>query len=56
MKQGRYQVETAHVHDRPGALYVFLFFREEPEKDQDRVRAQQRAYNVDPVTESERLP
>jgi len=56
MKQGRYQVETTHMHDRPSALYVFLFFREEPEKDQDRVRAQQRAYNVDPVTESERLP
>ena len=55
MKQSRDQVETADVHYGPGTLYVLLFFREESEKDEDRVGAQQRAYNVDSVAESERL-
>jgi hypothetical protein len=40
MEQSRYQVKSTHVHYGPGALYVFLFFREEPEKDQDRICAE----------------
>lgn len=55
MEESRDQVKTAHMHYGPGALYVFLFFREESEQDKDRVGAEQRAYNVDSVPESERL-